>query len=95
MNFKRLLNSGIESSLANDLRFWIGSQVIKNDRDYNKTVSLIAHEFRTLGELHHSISAQLENFPMFKLMHLSRVLSLLTKAFTLEESQLHSANTLL
>ena len=57
-------------------------------------MSLIAREFRTLGELHHSISAQLENFPMFKLMHLSRVLSLMTKTFTLEESQQYSVGIL-
>jgi hypothetical protein len=87
MNFKRLLNSGIEASLTNDLRFWIGNQLIKHDKDYNKTVSLIAHEFRTLGELHHSISAQLEAFPKFRLIHLSRVLSSITKTFTTEEAE--------
>jgi len=70
MNFKRLLNSGIELCVGHDLRFWVGNQVIRDDKDYGETVAVIIAEFRILGELHHTISAQLDTFPTFKLLHL-------------------------
>ena len=87
MNFKRLLKSDIEQCLTNDLRFWIGKQLIKNEKDYSDTVNAIKNGFKTIAELHHMTSAQLEDFPSFKLLHLERVLTLMTRALNSEEAE--------
>lgn len=56
-NFKRLLKSQAEKCVSNDLRFWIGKDVIQNSADYKNTTSIILKEFKTIAELHHTISA--------------------------------------
>lgn len=56
-NFKRLLKSQAEKCVANDLRFWIGTDVIQNLTDYKNTTNIIVKEFKTIAELHHTVSA--------------------------------------
>ena len=62
--------SDIDKCLSNDTRYWIGRQLITDKDDYDMTIDVIQNEYKTIGELHHILSAQLESFPTLKLKHL-------------------------
>ena len=77
-----MLKSNIEKCVDNDTRFWIGNRIIENADDYNKTIKIITDEFKTLGELHHILSAQFEIFPLLRAKHLPVILSELMNVVT-------------
>ena len=74
-NFKRLQHANILKCVSNDTRYWVAKDLIEDKEDYKRTVDVIIREFRTLGELHHMLSAKYDAFPQLKLKHMPEILS--------------------
>ena len=73
-NFKRLQHANILKCVGNDTRYWVAKDLIEDKEDYKRTTEVIIREFRTLGELHHMLSAKYA-FPQLKLSQMPEILS--------------------
>jgi hypothetical protein len=62
-NFRRLLMPNAIKTISNDVRLWMGDQIITSEVDYQKTLEVITKHFIVLAEFFHTICAQGTSFP--------------------------------
>jgi hypothetical protein len=66
-------------SLSNDVRLWMGDQIITDPVDYKKTLEVIAKHFRIISEFFHCICAQEDSFPSLRFKQIKSVMMALSK----------------